>query len=100
MKSDITLSSGLYDIRGKIGFLGYQTRCYAYFIELFNESGKKYCCKDGGLRHPATGLYVRKSTARKLNQNEITDQMMIQWRKRIKEACGLVWGSECKKIKS
>jgi hypothetical protein len=94
--STLTLSPGLYDIRGKIGFLGYQSKSYAYFIELYNDSGKEYCCKKGR-RHPAAGMYVRKTTARKLKANEVTPKMMMQWDKRIKQACGFVMNRGCKR---
>jgi hypothetical protein len=36
MKPDAVLSPGLYDIKGTIGFLGYQTKYYARFIELYH----------------------------------------------------------------
>lgn len=80
------LSSGLYNIHGKIFFLEYQRKVYAYFIELYNESGEEYCCGGKGLRHPAAGIYVKKVTAIKLKPNEITKEMKTQWKKRIKQS--------------
>ena len=97
MANTVTLLPGLYDIHGRIGFLGYQTKYYAHFVELYDEKGEGYCCKGSSMRHPAAGMYVKKTTARKLKPSEITKEMNNQWNKRIKEACGLVWSSECKR---
>ena len=98
-KKIITLDPGLYEIKDKIYFLGYQTDVYATFIELYNESGEGYCCTGTGkgLRHPAAGVIVKKTSARKLESTEITKRMKEQWNTRIKEACNLVMGSECKR---
>ena len=92
------LTPGLYEIRGQIGFLGYQTKCYAKFIELYNTSGKEYFGKGDGMRHPAAGIYVRKTTARKLKPHEITPALRAQWARRVKQACGFVHpATECSK---
>ncbi len=89
------LSPGLYEAHGQVGFLGYQTNYFAHFVELYNPTNEEYCCKGIGMRHPASGFYVKKTTARKLQLNEITKEMKQQWKRRIKEACGLVLSRDC-----
>jgi hypothetical protein len=64
------LQPGLYEIHGQIGFLGYQTNFFAHFVELWNPTNEDYCCKNNGMRHPASGFYVKKTTARKLKPSE------------------------------
>jgi hypothetical protein len=90
------LTPGLYEVRGQIGFLGYQTDKFAYFIELYNPTNEKYCCGNTGMRHPAAGFYVKKTTARKLQPNEITKEMRKQWKKRINKACDFVLSNDCR----
>ena len=85
-KSIQHLEPGLYKINGKIGFLGYQTKLYAFFIEL----------SSGTAAHPVKGLYVKKTTAVKLSKNEITKEMLKQWDKIRKIACQYVAGKECR----
>ena len=94
--SPLQLLPGLYEAHGQIGFLGYQTNQFAYFIELYNPTNEEYCCNGRGLRHPAAGFYVKKTTARKLQPNEITKEMRKQWKRRIEQACGLVLADECR----
>jgi hypothetical protein len=49
---------------------------------------------EGG--HPAAGFYVKKTTARKLQPNEITKEMRKQWKKRIGKACTFVMSNDCR----
>ena len=88
----LQLSPGLYEAHGQIGFLGYQTNHYAFFVELYNPTNDQYCCNSAGMRHPAAGFYVKKTTARKLQPNEITKEMEKQWNKRTQQACGFIAG--------
>ena len=90
------LTSGLYEVRGKVYFLGSQTKIYVQFIELYNESGEDYCCGGNGMRHPAAGVKVKKTNARKLSRDEITKDMRAHWYRRINEACKMVWSNECR----
>lgn len=92
MASILRLKPGIYEYKGRLGFIGYQTRVYVYLIELYNESGKGYCCEGEGLRNPAAGWLVKKTSVRKLRPSEITPSMKTQLKKRRKQACELVMG--------
>jgi len=95
------LAPGLFEVHGRIGFLGAQTQQMAHFVELAPPpGGGEYCCKGGGMRHPAAGMYAKKTSARRAHlwarPDEITKAMRAQWAARIKEACPLMWGRECR----
>jgi hypothetical protein len=85
------LQPGLYEVRGQLGFLGYQTNHFAYFVELYNPTNESY----QDTRHPASGIYAKKTTARKLQPIEITKEMRKQWEKRKKQACRFIIFNEC-----
>jgi|ERR1044071_7670025 hypothetical protein len=80
------LPQGLYEARGQVGFVGYQTNFYVKLVELYNPTEEEYCCKGNGMRHPAAGPYVRKTSVRKLATNEITKAMIKKWKSRARTA--------------
>ena len=82
------LAKGLYEVRGEIYFIGYQTPFFVKLIELYNPMDEEYAWK--GMRHPAAGPYVRKTTPRLLDDSENTSDLLRQWKKRAQQAVPLL----------
>lgn len=91
--SHIRLSPGLYEVRGRIGFLEHQSNQFAHFIELYSPSNEKYYT-NGGNRYPAAGFNAKKPNARKLEPEEITKEIREQWDQRMKQACSVLCGND------
>jgi len=85
------LPKGLYEARGQICFIGYQTSFFVKLVELYNPTDEPYAWE--GMRHPAAGPYVRKTTPRLLTADETKPAMIRTWKKRAKQAAPFITGA-------
>jgi hypothetical protein len=76
----------IYEYHNVLYFYGYKTDKMIYIVELYNPTKEDYCCKGTGIRHPAAGKLVRKTSVRRLKPEEITDEMRKQLTTRIKQS--------------
>lgn len=90
------LDKGLYEAKGQIGFIGYQTPFFVKLVELYNPTDEPYAWE--GLRHPAAGPYVKKTTPRRLEEDEITPKLLRQCKKRAKQAAPFLDGSRARTV--
>ena len=90
------LPKGLYDVKGQIYFIGYQTAFFAKLVELYNPTDQEYAWK--GMRHPAAGPFVRKTTPRRLDESEITASLMRTWKQRAEQAAPFFCCTTAKEI--
>lgn len=85
------LPKGLYEARGQVCFIGYQTNFFVKLVEIYNPTDEPYAWE--GMRHPAAGPYVRKTTPRRLPRSEITAEMILTWKARAEQAAGFITGA-------